>query len=203
MADFKPVLKAILRVEGLYVWDEDDSGGETWQGVARNKSPRWKGWPIIDAYRKLNPRTSLGAKNGNKKELAVWNKILSADPQLQILVNEFYEAEYWDINRLDEFKDQQLAQNVADCGVNCGTGTASRMIQRAYNAAHFYDRPPLKVDGKIGTNTLWALNMGDTVKIYNAYNELRKAYYEVIIARKPSQAKYRRSWMSRIIPYKS
>lgn len=201
MATFKPVLAAILRVEGLYVWDDDDSGGETWQGVAREKSPRWKGWPIIDAYRKLNPRTALGAKNGNKKQLNTWNKILSADVQLQILVNEFYEAEYWDVNRLDDFKDQQLAQNVADCGVNCGTGTAARMLQKAVNNS--YDRMILKVDGKIGNMTIKTVNDADPKIIYNEYNILRKAYYEAIIKRKPSQAKYRRSWMSRIIPYKS
>lgn len=201
MATFKPVLPKILAIEGGIVDDPDDDGGLTWQGVAYNYYPRWAGWKIVFKIMELNPKSTalFRAKKSNPAPL---NKALYAQIDLAILVADFYEKLYWDVNRLDEISDQQLAQNVCDCGVNCGTGTGAKMLQRAYNKVYFYTAPPLKDDGQIGTKTLWAINMSDPVKIYNEYNTLRKAYYDAIIERKPSQVKFRKSWYSRIIPYK-
>lgn len=199
MADFKPVLVSILKNEGGWVNDPDDNGGETWQGVARNYYPNWKGWAIIDRIKKANPKATAKAIAG---KASILNTALYAQADLKRMVAEFYEALYWDVNKLDFIKDQQLAANVCDCGVNCGVKTGAKMLQRAYNNVRYSGRPLLDDDGIIGNGTLTAINATNARLIYEEYNNLRKAYYDAIIARKPSQIKFKKSWYSRIIPYK-
>jgi lysozyme family protein len=205
MANFKPdVLKKILANEGGYVNDPDDNGGETWAGVARNINPNWSGWVIVDAIKKANPIATAAAAKGQYKQL---NTYLYASQRLAELVADLYQRSYWDVNKLGSLSDQQLAANACDCGVNCGTFTGAKMLQQAYNnVTNPANIPPLTIDGKIGNLTIGAINalMGlNPIPLYNEYNILRKAYYDGIIARKPSQAKYRASWYSRIIPYKA
>ncbi len=201
MANFKPnVLKSILKNEGGYVNDPDDSGGETWAGVARNINPKWKGWVIVDAIKKNNPIATARAQRGLPSQL---NTYLYANQMLAELVADLYEAQYWKVNSLGGLTDQQLAANVCDCGVNCGTFTGAKVLQRAYNIAHAPNKAALVEDGKIEGKTIAAINSDHPEFIYAAYNVLRKAYYDAIIAKRPSQAKYKKSWYSRIIPYVS
>jgi len=199
MASFIPVLPIILRIEGGWVDDPDDTGGETWQGVARNVNPNWPGWLIVDDAKRRNPIFTQRAYAGKPQEL---NKLLYGKPGLAKLVSDFYESLYWDVNQLDRVNNQQLARNVCDCGVNCGTRTGAKMLQRAYNISRSPFDTPLIEDGKIGHRSIAAINKANTEVLYNTYNQLRAAYYNAIIARKPSQSKYRKSWFSRIIPYK-
>ncbi len=199
MALFVPVLKTILKNEGGYAHDPKDSGGETWQGIARNINPGWEGWKIIDEIKKNNPVFAKAAISGRPANL---DKLLFKNTVLPGLVYDLYKINYWDVNNLDHLRDQQLAENVADCGVNCGTRTAAKMLQRAYNIAHAPNKPALLDDGDIGPKTIAAINSDSAVFIYTAYNQLRKYYYDQIIARKPSQIKFKKSWYSRIVDYK-
>ena len=52
MATFEDAYKKVVKVEGSYVCDSDDSGGETYKGISRRYNPKWEGWPIIDNYKK-------------------------------------------------------------------------------------------------------------------------------------------------------
>lgn len=198
MSKFEPTAsKKVLLNEGLYANSKLDTGGETWRGLSRNNEPNWPGFAIMDRIKKKNPSAvKLFETKGDASEL---NKLFVADPDLDKLVIPFYQKRYWDVNRLDEVKDQQLADNVCDCGVNCGTGTASRMLQRA--AAEVSGKT-LAIDGKIGPATLALVNQLNAEVLFNKYNQFRKEYYEGIITRNPSQAVWRKSWMSRIVPYK-
>ncbi|WP_298845519.1 glycoside hydrolase family 108 protein [uncultured Clostridium sp.] len=197
MAIFKPeVLKSIRAIEGGWVNDPDDSGQETFLGIARAKDPNPAVWAIVDDIKKRNPIFTKQAQDGNPKNL---NSLLYANKELNDLIDNIYQRSYWDVNRLGEINDQQLAANVCDCGVNCGTKTSAIMLQKAYNLTT--DKGKISEDGAIGGKTLGAINDSDAEVIYNKYNELRVAYYENIIARKPSQAKFRKSWMSRVKPY--
>lgn len=54
MADFKKALGLILKNEGGYVFDRDDSGGETYKGIARNMNSKWDGWVIVDIFKKTD-----------------------------------------------------------------------------------------------------------------------------------------------------
>lgn len=186
MADFKIAYKDTMQVEGGYANNKLDTGGETYKGISRKHNPSWKGWPIIDA---IKPHTATEI-----------NRQGVSNAYLQELVKAFYLTNYWNINRLGEITDQQLANNVFDFGVNAGTKVAAKMLQKAYNIA--IEPKDLVVDGIIGKGSLAAINEVPSRKVYDAFNDLRKEFYDGIIARNPSQAVFRKSWYSRIKPYK-
>lgn len=89
MADFKLAKPKILKIEGGIVDDPDDNGGLTWQGVAQNYHPKWKGWKIIFEIMRLNPKTTANFRAGKPDGL---NKALYAQKDLSILVSDFYES---------------------------------------------------------------------------------------------------------------
>ena len=52
MADFDKALRKLLAIEGGYVNDPGDPGGETYKGVARRYNASWPGWSRIDAAKR-------------------------------------------------------------------------------------------------------------------------------------------------------
>ena len=95
------------RNEGLYANDKDDSGGETYAGIARNHWPKWLGWNRIDFI-----------KANYGKSAATINSYARHDKELTKAISSFYKANFWDVNKLDQFVDQQIANTVYDFGVN-------------------------------------------------------------------------------------
>lgn len=185
MAHFEQAYKITMANEGGYANLVNDDGGETWRGVARNFHPTWAGWKIVDAVKATHP-TSL-------------NHALAAREDLQALVLEMYRKEYWSCLALDALNCQQTANQLFDISVNCGSGTAAKMLQNALNAFH---KPALVVDGKVGRLTIGAANQHPSQKIYDEINKLRKGHYEAIIAHNPAKNEgFRKSWMSRIHPF--
>jgi lysozyme family protein len=107
------------------------------------------------------------------------------------LAKKIYRTGYWDLNQLDKFP-QTLAENVFDCGVNCGVKTAAKMLQQLVK---------VKMDGVIGPVTLAAMegllrDFGerDLVLAYLLAREDR--YYGICLAN-PSQKKFLRGWLAR------
>jgi len=148
MADFSKAFPELEMVEGGHVDDSNDRGGETYKGIARKIFPGWDGWKIVDGAKK---------SAGTKEEL---ESILTSDGKLQWLVAEFYKKTFWDIHRLDEFTSQRVASEVFEIGVNCGSGTAAKFLQRVLNALNRQERdwPDIPVDGKIGPKTVEMAN---------------------------------------------
>lgn len=186
MADFEIAHKRTEGFEGGYANDKDDSGGETWRGIARNYNPKWKGWVIIDKIVPVKPKT------WNRAIFAAINKKLYAHKELNQWVDAYYEANYWDCINLDFISSQEVANSLFDISVNMGSGRAARFLQKALGVL---------VDGKIGPKTIAAANSSDPKFLYDSINELRAKKYEQIIADNPSQEKFRESWFSRIKPF--
>src|SRR6476661_2857461 len=144
MADFKIAYAKTAVVEGGYANDKDDSGGETWKGIARNFHPNWSGWNIVDTLKKT----------------AGFPANLERSEALQLQVHAFYKRNFWDVYNLDLMADQQVANELYDTGVNCGTETVAKYFQRILNVLnlggkHFAD---LKVDGQVGRASLEAFH---------------------------------------------
>ncbi|WP_426667083.1 glycoside hydrolase family 108 protein [Mucilaginibacter sp. McL0603] len=178
MANFNSAYDLTMKAEGGYSNNPADTGGETFKGVSRKNNPGWSGWAIIDAIKATNPPSLNAALNQNNDLL---QKIMT-----------FYQVNYWDVNHTSDINDQQMANQVFDTAVNCGTGTAAKFLQEAAGVT---------VDRMIGSLTLAAVNAADPKTLYNQFIGFRKQYYLDIIARSPSQAQFQHSWFSRLWPY--
>ena len=91
MADFIPAKTITGGLEGLYSYDPNDPGGETWCGVSRVNNPNWSGWAIIDAHKKqfgLSEAVFVQKINSDKAFRNQFNTILSADDALAQAVND-------------------------------------------------------------------------------------------------------------------
>lgn len=187
MSDFRIAEQLTGINEGGYVNDPNDKGGETYAGISRNNWSGWRGWLIID-----------GLKETDGVSAALINRKAKANVQLVELIWSFYKQNFWDINQLGLIRDQQLANTVYDFGVNSGTARAAKYLQDSVNLVAAVN---LVADGIIGPVTLQAVNASDPAKLTLIYNNKRQAFYSSIA--KGTQARFLKSWLSRIKPYKT
>ncbi|WP_367868309.1 glycoside hydrolase family 108 protein [Pedobacter sp. WC2423] len=187
MSDFKIAEQLTGINEGGYVHDPNDKGGETYAGISRNNWSEWRGWLIID-----------GLKDTEGISAALINRKAKSNAQLTELIRTFYKQNFWDINQLGLVHDQQLANTVYDFGVNSGTVRAAKYLQDTVNQVSALN---LATDGIIGPITIHAVNTNDPAKLTLIYNSKRQAFYSSIA--KGTQARFLKSWLSRIKPYKT
>ena len=93
---------------------------------------------------------------------------------------------FWSKWKADLIEDQKVANMVVDWVWNSGAGTIKKV------------QALLKVtqDGIVGPKTIAALN-GDK-EINNKVYQARKAFFEAIVRRNPSQKKWLKGWMNRL-----
>lgn len=187
MADFKKAYARTREFEGGYSNHGSDTGGETYKGIARNSNPKWKGWAIVDRYRKL-PNFPAN---------------LDGDASLQEHVHALYKVEYWNTLNLDKAKNQDIAEELFDTAVNMGVSVAGAFIQRVLNVANRGEKyfPNLKVDGVCGPVTIGALNRftgAEEKNIWVAFNCLKGNRYVEICERNESQEVFFHGWMKRV-----
>jgi lysozyme family protein len=188
MAEFDEAYYKTMGHEGGYADDAQDAGGETYMGVSRVYNPGWYGWTIIDQEKGEHDFPSC----------------LNEDEELQDAVEDFYKDKYWDVNRLDDFGSQAVAEEMFDTGVNMGVGRAARFLQTALNYLNrngsLYTE--LTVDGAIGPASMNALNRvlndGDEVVLLAMLNTLQGNHYMDYMDKNPSQKKYARGWFKRV-----
>lgn len=188
MANFYEAYQLTRKYEGGYANDKDDVGQETYKGVSRRYHPSWPGWKIIDSY---------------KGKSDFLNRVYS-DVELEKLVNAFYKTNFWDVNLLDEFSSQNIANEIFDTGVNMGHRRAATFLQRALNVLNKNGKlyPDLVEDGVIGSGTLKALNAclayrGD-VYVHKILNILQGAHYIDFMKKSSIQEKFAYGWLDRV-----
>ena len=173
MADFKSALARTLRFEGGYSNDPDDRGGETYRGISRKNWPAWEGWVTI----------------GN---LRLAGLSLDANPQLQKNVEDFYRKYFWTPLRCDDLPDA-IGAELFDCAVNCGAGSAAKMLQRTVGA---------NPDGAMGPDTLRliaaAVEARGIQAIVAGMKEQRRDRYRQIATNDPTQGKFLKGWLNRV-----
>lgn len=181
----KQVINHILKVEGGYVNDPSDSGGETNYGIT----------------------IKVARKYGYKQNMQ--------DLSRQTAFN-IYKGLYWDRLRLDDMwqicgcngEASKLVRELADTGVNMGTIRAGKFMQKSLNALNdkgsiYFD---LKVDGKVGDQTLKALTTyakkrKNGMPVLTAMlNCLQGAHYIKIATNRPKDRRFVNGWfMNRIL----
>jgi lysozyme family protein len=165
------ILKKTLIEEGGWADDPDDAGGKTQMGITQATLGVYLGRPASD------------------------DEIhdLSRDMAIDVYKKLFYEGPK--IHLLPEV----LQSPVFDWGVNAGPARAIMGLQQLVDDADVV--PDINIDGGIGPFTLKAVAatleaLGPKTMV-NAYQDQRQAFYDAIVARKPSQAKFIVGWTAR------
>jgi lysozyme family protein len=163
----------LLDNEGGYVNHPNDTGGETYKGIARNMHPSWDGWKIIDELK------SKGGFPGT----AYMNDYLSSS------VRNFYRDKFWDLMNLSLIIDENVCLQLFDMAVNAGRKTAIKIAQRACEGH-------IKIDGVLGSKTAFEINaMGS--RFLDAYIDQRIKYYEEIVKKHPKNEVFLKGWIRR------
>jgi len=114
---YVPSLALTLKYEGKWGNNPNDSGGETYKGIARNCWPKWIGWLIIDRY----------------KQLANFPQNLESNKELQQLVVDFYYQNFWTKIGGNKIIDDHISFEIFDTAVNMGITAAIKLTQEALN----------------------------------------------------------------------
>jgi lysozyme family protein len=192
MARFERAFEKTSAIEGGYVFDLDDAGGETYKGISRRFNPSWKGWERIDQIKR---------KNSEKKK---FDKIFGQDGGLQEEVLFFYKQAYWDKFWGDEIPVQEIAEELFDTGVNMGVRRAVRFLQEGLNLFNRNQKNYTDIceDGLFGRNTLKALEAylkAENVSyLLRVMNILQGMHYIEHMRKNPTQEKYARGWLKRV-----
>lgn len=177
----KNIIEKTLVVEGGYVNDPLDRGGETYKGISRKFHGNWEGWEIIDDYR----------MSGSIAQL-------DKDEDLQEMVFEFYEQNY--MRPFLEIPEDEIREELFDTAVNMGLGTATRFLQRALNLVNRNGKnfDDLVVDGNIGKMTMSAYSKVNKKILLKVLNGLQFCRYKDIVENDPTQEKFFNGWMLRV-----
>jgi len=165
----------MIKVEGGYVNDPNDSGGETNFGITKR----------------------VAHKNGYTQAMADMPKTTAFN---------IYATQYWDALSLDNIEQHSsiIAKELADTGVNMGTGRAAEFLQRSLNALNNQGAlyADLNVDRDLGPTTLRALNTylkkrgkrGEVV-LHRALNCLQGAFYIDLVERRQKDERFFYGWL--------
>jgi lysozyme family protein len=169
MREFSDYFKVILKHEGGFVNNPSDPGGSTEYGIS------------------LLFLKGLDLADGDVDH----DGTIDADDIKALTVDEasiLYQKYFWTPMNLDGIIDEDLKLNLFDQGVNSGTRTAIKILQRLLN---------LQDDGAIGPNTTNATNSysGDIIADYKT---ARENYYLAIIQRNPKLMVFKTGWFNRI-----
>lgn len=168
------IIKAIIKVEGGYVNDPDDSGGETNYGITKKVA---RDFGYAGDMRDLPWQTAFDIYASK-----YWEPLLLSS-----------------IEKMSE----GVAEELADTGVNMGIGRAAKFLQRSLNSLnnrgkHYRD---LVVDGQLGGKSLQALGEylahrgieGERV-IIKMLNCLQGSFYVVLAERREKDEKHIFGW---------
>ena len=148
----------------------------------------------------VNDPDDCGGATNKGITIAVFRSFYGKDKTVTDLKNittaqatKIYKTNYWDKCKADDIKSQSVAELLVDFAVNSGVATAAKKIQSLVGTT---------IDGKIGPKTIEAINNKKSETLFNELHDVRVAYYKAIVARKPSQQKFLKGWMTRLKIYK-
>jgi lysozyme family protein len=166
------IINEILRVEGGYVNDPSDSGGETNFGITVEVA-RANGY--LGAIRDMPRKVAFDIYSAKYWDSVAGDELLALSPE--------------------------IAEEVVDISVNMGPGRAGKFLQRALNvlnkSTELYD--DLVVDWSVGPATIKALHKYLSVRecevLVKALNCLQGAFYIELAERRAKDEKFIYGWL--------
>lgn len=184
--------QVVLPVEGWYVFNPGDSGGETIRGISRHNFPKWSGWALVDAAKStLPPMPKFGTK-----AYYAWvhelNASLKASQAFTAAVSKFYAGNFWNNYHLGELPSefQPESEAIVDAMVNCGP-IAARWVQQAMNRAngtHF------KTPASLSAADIRRLTKTDAIRFSLAFLGYRFGRYDSLAVK---DAQFEKEWLDR------
>lgn len=175
MSDLKnKIINEIIEIEGGYVNDSDDSGGETNFGITKK----------------------VALENNYTGEM----KLMPVKVAFKIYEDKYWEPLH--LSTIEKMS-VHIAEELADTGVNMGIARAGKFLQRSLNVLNNRGKiyPDLIPDGKIGNQSIHALGEylahrgleGESV-LYKMLNSLQGSFYVVLSERREKDEKYIYGW---------
>ena len=168
------IINEIIEIEGGYINDPSDSGGETNYGITKKVAKEY-------------------GYSGEMKDLA-------KDLAFQIYSDKYWDSLKLDeISRISF----RITKELADTGINMGVERAANFLQRCLNALNnnedYYK--DLLIDGIIGSRTLEALTMFVQIRknegmkiLLNMLNCLQGEFYISLAERRKKDEKFIYGW---------
>jgi lysozyme family protein len=188
MADYeKAYLDIIVKHEGGYVNDPDDTGGETYRGISRKYHPDIPMWARIDVIKETRRIND--------------NDVIS---ELEEEVKSFYRENYWGGIKGLWINYQELAVKLFDMSIHLGLSRTVRLLQEGLNIFNLFGIlwQYIEEDGIFGEQTLDALTIADVKNraiVLTKYLKCEQGHlYKKSIHDRTKNQKYAYSWYSRI-----
>ena len=176
MADlFDELVERLISVEGGYVNDPSDSGGETIFGITK-------------AVARENGYTGAMRHMSRAQAKVIYRAKYWAKPGLYLIAP----------------LSKHVAEELLDTGVNAGTGSAGMMFQKALNVMNrnSKDYPDIAEDGAIGPGTAKAFAaypkrngaLAET-RMLKALNCMQGAFYIDLARRREKDERFVNGWL--------
>ncbi len=189
MADFKKAFEVLKKLEY-----RDCSN-------ALHKNPGEDGYTFMGIYQKAHPNCTIWRDMRNyfylldiegeptKEQLGEVSKLMCGNANVVDEVHKIYKKQYWDRARLDEVRDQKIADEIFVFGVNAGMERAIKKAQEVVG---------VKQDGIVGPKTLKALNNFDADLFDVMFDVEEVKYYKELIAKNSERFKrFEKGWINR------
>ena len=113
---------------------------------------------------------------------------------------EIYYKDFWNVRKMNlDHVPLEVAVELFDTGVNIGSSTTRKMLQKALNLLNRVETrfADIKMDGWIGKETLRVLKMVDQKELLKVLNGLQFVRYLEIVERDHTQERFFAGWIKR------
>ena len=148
------------------------------------------GYRLTDTPGDRGGQTYAGISRRSNPHWPGWAVIDAGGEPERTVVHALYKTDYWDPLQLDEIDSGDLAEMLLSSSVLSGPGRAAILGQSAAG---------VEVDGRFGPVTVAAVN-GMAWSLFEArFTLARIARFAGIADRDPSQRKFFRGWVNRVL----
>ena len=148
------------------------------------------GYRLTDIRADRGGQTYAGISRRSNPRWPGWDFVDRQETPPESMVHDLYRASYWTPIRGDEIAEERNAEVLFSSAVLSGPRTATILAQAALD---------VNTDGKFGPNTLMALNAEGADLFQARFALARIARFCEIVRRDPSQIKFLRGWINRVL----